>query len=525
MDQWIVGRLLETAAGYLRDRGSSSPRLDAELLLAETLGLERIHLYTEFDRPLAVAEVDRFRGLIARRATHEPIAYILGRAHFRHLCLEVTPAVLIPRPETEELVEVALQLLRLRPPWDVLASGSTGGGVPSAVGAKGSLSAQLAIADIGTGSGAIALSLAQETGLRVLATDASEEALEVAARNAAILGLDDLVEFRQADLLAGMAESSLHLVTCNPPYVASGDVAALAPDIRLFEPSSALSAGPDGLAIFRRLLPQAARVLRPGGSVLLEVGAGQAAAVTGLARDAGFCLIRVHKDLSQKDRVVEATLPGAFSAAPAGLSAEQTAALKAALEAGGVIGVPTDTVYGLAARWDSQAGVRRIFLAKGRSPEQPVAVLFPSVDAAKEALPDLEAPAAKVLEALLPGPFTFVVATSVLRPALVGTPDSLGVRVPSDPTLLGLLRSLGAPLAATSANLSGGKDAATLDDVDPTVQAYCSIAFAVPGVAPSPGLASTVVDLRCLSTGDTPVVLREGTVSAKEVLRRIEALR
>jgi L-threonylcarbamoyladenylate synthase len=181
-------------------------------------------------------------------------------------------------------------------------------------------------------------------------------------------------------------------------------------------------------------------------------------------------------------------------------------------------------VYGLAARWDSQAGVRRIFLAKGRSPEQPVAVLFSSVDAVKEALPDLEAPAAKVLEALLPGPFTFVVATSVLRPALVGTADSLGVRVPDEAALLGLLRSLGTPLAATSANLSGGEDAGTLADVDPTVLAYCSIAFAAPGVAPSPGLASTVVDLRPLSTGDTPMVLREGTASAREVLQRIETL-
>jgi release factor glutamine methyltransferase len=524
VDHWTVGRLLETAAGYLRDKGSSSPRLDAELLLAETLGLERIQLYTEFDRPLAAAEVDRFRALIARRATHEPVAYILGRAYFRHLCLEVTPAVLIPRPETEELVEVALQLLRLRPPWDALPPGLTEGAAQGAAGVNDLPSAPPAIADVGTGSGAIALSLAQETGLRVLATDASSEALEVAARNGATLRLDDLVEFHQADLLSGVVESSLHLVVCNPPYVASGDIAALAPDIRLFEPSSALGAGPDGLAVFRRLLPQAARALQPGGSVLLEVGNGQAAAVTGLAREAGFCLVKVHKDLSQKDRIVEATLPGAFSSTPAGLGAEQMAALTVALDAGAVIGVPTDTVYGLGARWDSQAGVRRIFLAKGRSSEQPVAVLFPSVDAVKKALPDLQASAARVLEALLPGPFTFVVATSVLRPALVGTADSLGVRVPDDPALLELLGYLRTPLAATSANLSGRKDAATLADVDPTVLSHCSIAFAVPGVTPSPGLASTVVDLRSPSTGDAPVVLREGTVSAAEVLQRIGAL-
>ena len=524
MDHWTVARLLETATGYLRDKGSSSPRLDAELLLAETLGLERIHLYTEFDRPLVAAEVDRFRAFVARRAMHEPVAYILGRAYFRHLRLEVSPAVLIPRPETEELVDVALRLLRLRPPWDALPSGLIGGATLCGAGATGSPPAPAAIADVGTGSGAIALSLAQEAGLRVLATDTSPEALEVAARNGAALGLDELVEFDQADLLSGVAESSLHLVVCNPPYVASGDIPALAPDIRLFEPSLALGAGCDGLAVFRRLLPQAARALQPGGSVLLEVGNGQAAAVTGLARETGFCLVTVHSDLSQKDRIVEATLPGAFSSTPAGLDAERMAALTVALDAGAVIGVPTDTVYGLGARWDSQAGVRRIFLAKGRSPEQPVAVLFSSVDAVKKALPDLQASATRVLEALLPGPFTFVVATSVPRPALVGTADSLGVRVPDDPALLELLCCLGSPLAATSANLSGRKDAATLADVDPKVLAHCSIAFAVPGVAPSPGLASTVVDLRSLSTGGAPVVLREGTVSAAEVLQRIAAV-
>jgi len=515
VDPWTIGTLLETAAGYLRDKGSTSPRLDGELLLAETLGLERIQLYTEFDRPLATGEIDRFRALVARRAAHEPVAYILGRAHFRHLVLEVTPAVLIPRPETEELVDVALESLRRRPTWAPAPPGDT-----------------LLVADVGTGSGAIALSLAQEAGAAVLAIDNSAEALEVAARNAAATGLEELVRFERADLLSDVPERSLHLVVSNPPYVTSGDMTALAPDIRLFEPAAALDAGPEGLDVIRRLLPQAARALRPGGTILLEVGDRQAASVAALARQAGFSLVAVHKDLSQKERIVEAVLPGAVAMTPAEVDAARREALVGALGAGAVIGVPTDTVYGIAARWDSQAGVRRLFAAKGRSSEQPVGVLFSSADAISEALPDLEPASARVLEAVLPGPFTLIVSTAVPRPALVGTPDSIGVRVPDHPALLELLGSLGTPLAATSANLTGRPDAATLSEVDPQVLAHCSCAFAAPdpvsstaGPEASAACASTVVDLRPLASGATPVVLREGAVPAAAVLEQIATLR
>jgi release factor glutamine methyltransferase len=533
VDRWTIGSLLDTAAGYLRGRGSTSPRLDAELLLAETLGLERIHLYTGYDRPLTAGEVGQYRELVARRARHEPVAYILGHTYFHRLRLEVTPAVLIPRPETEELVEVALHMLRVRPTWEALPAGPN---VPARA---------TAIADVGTGTGAIALSLARETGLRVLATDAIADALAVASRNCEASGLASLVELRRADLLSGVAECSLRLVISNPPYVSSAEMGNLAPDVRLYEPAWALEAGPDGLAFFRRLLPQAAVVLKPGGSVLLEVGEGQAEAVAGLAREAGFCLISIHKDLSGKQRIVAATLPGAATSDIGALDAVQMAALAAALEAGAVIGVPTDTVYGLGARWDSPAGVRRLMAAKGRGAERPLAVLFSSVSAAVEALPDLDARCATVLAALLPGPFTFVVATSSLRPPLVGTADSLGVRVPDHPALLRLLVALGTALVASSANLTGQEDPSTLADVDGTLLAHCAIAFASPEAGPSAdpvrGLgdgpegaagstrgptraASTVVDLRPLVDGGAPVVLREGAVPGMEVLERIAAL-
>ncbi|GAB4254525.1 MAG: hypothetical protein Kow00122_12630 [Thermoleophilia bacterium] len=505
--RWDIARLLAVSAEYLAGKGSCSPRLDAELLLAEILGMARVDLYTQYDRPLSAAEVDAYRALVARRARHEPTAYILGRAAFRYLTLEVSPAVLIPRPETEELVQTVLDWLEVRPllPPDAALP----------------VDSPPRIADVGTGSGAIALSLAREAGVRVLATDTSEEALAVAGRNRAVLELQTRVELRRADLLAGTPAGGLRLVVSNPPYVSDAEYAALAPDIRLFEPAVALRGGPDGLDVYRRLVPQAHVALGAGGALFLEVGETQAAAVAELASTCGFALVDVFRDLAGKERIVRAVKAGAPLLEAQALAPPVVAALRRALERGAVLGVPTDTVYGLAAAWSSSAGVRRVFAAKGRGEERPVAVLFPSVAEVRAALPDLADSAARVLGALLPGPYTFVVATAVPRPPLVGTPDSLGVRVPDHPPLLDLLGALDVPLAATSANLSGQPEAATAAEAAPNVLAHCTAALSL-GKPPA-GRPSTVVDLRPLATGGTPVVLREGAVPAVEVLARIQA--
>jgi len=528
---WTIAEIVETAARYLRDKGSSSPRLDAELLLAETLGMDRIHLYAHHDRPLAPDEVDRYRELIGRRGRLEPVAYILGHGHFRYLRLELTPAVLIPRPETEELVDAVIDWLKVRPLW---APPGEPPGAPRAP----------LIVDVGTGSGAIALSLAQETGYRVLATDLSDEALAVAARNRAALGLDSLVSLSHIDLLTGVEPYSFRVVVSNPPYISRAELAGLAPDVRDHEPLAALDGGLDGLETYRRLLPQAARALGPGGAVFLEVGHRQADDVCDLAREAGFALAKTTKDLSGKARIVSAVSPGAVTISLARISPEQTSAVATALAAGSIVGVPTDTVYGLGAAWDSTAGVRNLFAAKGRGEEKPVAVLFASVKAARESLPDLGVEAGRILEALLPGPYTFVVSTSVERAPLVGDADSLGIRVPDCPELLDFLARLGVPLAATSANLAGRPDPMSVRDVDSLVLAHCSVALVrgpepptrkAPGAADAtargsagvdrPVAASTVVDLRPLNTGGQPVVLREGAVSRLEVLTRIAGLR
>jgi tRNA threonylcarbamoyl adenosine modification protein (Sua5/YciO/YrdC/YwlC family) len=326
--------------------------------------------------------------------------------------------------------------------------------------------------------------------------------------------------------LEGREDGRFRVVVSNPPYVSHAALDGLAPDVRSFEPRVALDGGVDGLAVYRRLVPQAGRALGPGGALFLELGGGQAEAVDRLAAEAGFCLTRRLRDLSGKERILLAVRPGCPRVDVDGLSSGTAAILAEALHTGALLGVPTDTVYGLAAAWRSGPGVRRLFQAKGRGDEAPVAVLFASVAALRESLPDLDPTAERVLQALLPGPYTFIVATSVPRPPRVGTPDSLGVRVPAYPPLLRLLEALGVPLAATSANFSGRPDPATLDEADPCLLAHCACGLAAPagsGASPT-GIASTVVDLRPLAGGEAARVLREGAVPAGEALGLIAAL-
>lgn len=275
---WTVVELLRVTAPYLAKKGSPSARLDAELLLAETLGLPgRIELYLQHDRPLTGAEVEGYRELVRRRSQGEPVAYLLGRARFYEEELEVTPAVLVPRPDTETLIEAALERL---------PAGTTAH-----------------VADVGTGSGAIAIALARKRpGLRVTATELSPPAAAVARRNVARYGLEARVEVVVTDLLAGLG-SSFELVLSNPPYIADDDP-RVDPGVRRFEPAQALFAGPDGLSVIRRLLAEVPPLLAPGGALLVEVGAGQAPAVAESAAALGWPGATFAKDLGGIERVV-----------------------------------------------------------------------------------------------------------------------------------------------------------------------------------------------------------------------------
>ena len=281
-DVWTILKMILWSAGYLEKRGVESPRLDAEHLLAHALGMERLQLYLQFERPLVPEELDSYRPLLKRRAAREPLQYIVGRQPFRELDLVVDPTVLIPRPETEVLVARVLEWAEARGLEDGRAL------------------------DVGTGSGAIALSLALEGPFAsVVATDVDAEALEVAGRNRAAAGLDDAVELRPGRLFEPVRGERFHVVVSNPPYVAEEEAGTLQAEVRKWEPGRALFGGADGLDVLRALAAEAAAYLRDDGLVALEVGAGQADAVAGMleASDA-YGTVEVLRDYAGKERFV-----------------------------------------------------------------------------------------------------------------------------------------------------------------------------------------------------------------------------
>ncbi|HUP32902.1 MAG TPA: peptide chain release factor N(5)-glutamine methyltransferase [Gaiellaceae bacterium] len=268
-----VQDVLRRAAEHL-EKTSETGRLDAELLLAHTLGRPRIELYTDFDRPLNAAELDAYRELVARRARREPVAYILGEWGFRRLTLAVDPRALIPRPETEVVVERALAHLREHESPRVL--------------------------DVGTGTGAIALAIVDEhPGARVTAIDLSDDALALARENAARTGLE--LELLQHDLGAGLPGGPYELVVSNPPYVDPDELETLMPDVRDFEPRLALV----GRGATEAVARNSRAVLAPGGALVLEVGDGQAPAVAALLVELGYDDVRTTADLTGRERVVE----------------------------------------------------------------------------------------------------------------------------------------------------------------------------------------------------------------------------
>ena len=282
---WTPLRLLEWTTRRFADAAIDSPRLAAQILLAHALGIDRVQLYVQHDKPLGPEELGRYRDLVRRRLAGEPVAYLTGRQEFWSLPLAVDPRVLVPRRDTETLVEVVLDRVDRGAP--------------------------LAIADIGTGSGAVALALARELPqARVVATDRSAEALAVAGENALRLGMAERIELRDGDLFAALgAEERFDVVASNPPYVASGEIARLAPEVRR-EPSAALDGGADGLDLLRRLAAGAASHLAlPGGLLALEHGFDQGPAVRGFIDATGaFAPAETRADMAGQPRVTWARI-------------------------------------------------------------------------------------------------------------------------------------------------------------------------------------------------------------------------
>ena len=282
---WTIGRILKWTEQYFGQKGIESPRLDAEVLLSHVLGKQRIYLYVHFDEPLQAEELALYRAMIRQRVEHMPVAYILGEKEFMGLTFKVTPDTLVPRPDTEILVQAAV---------DELKAQTEGNEEPAR------------LVDIGTGSGAVCLSvLSLLDGVTADTVDISPAARAVAEENAAALGLEARVRFHTGDLLAPVAGQQFTAILSNPPYIPVADIAELAPEVRCKEPMTALAGGADGLDFYRRLCTEAPAMLTENGFMAFEVGIDQAEAVAALAEDNPLIgRTEIRKDYAGIDRVV-----------------------------------------------------------------------------------------------------------------------------------------------------------------------------------------------------------------------------
>ncbi len=293
-EPWTILKILEWTRDHFAKKGVQMPRLDAEVLLAHALGLERVMLYAKFDQPVFEEERTAIRELVARRSRFEPVAYLTGQREFWSMDFEVTPEVLIPRPETETLVELGLEALKAHKAPTII--------------------------DVGTGSGCIALALAQTCkDARVFALERAPGALEVAKRNCKKHGLQDRVHLIESDLLRELPTDAVpaDLIVANLPYIEDHELEALPADVRDYEPVEALAGGRDGLTLIRTLIQEAEPSLGPGGTILLEASPHQLESVCALLTSAGFAFAQTKRDDDGTARAALAQKQGR----PAGASA------------------------------------------------------------------------------------------------------------------------------------------------------------------------------------------------------------
>lgn len=276
--------VIQRSSSFLESKGVESPRLNAEWLIASSLGMDRMKLYMQFDRPLNQEELAEMRARVGRRAKREPLQYIIGSAPFHELDLKVDRRALIPRPETEQLVELAIDSL-------------------------GENDGEYRILDLGTGSGAIALAMAFALPrAEIIATDANEEALELARENALRCGLQTRVEFVRSDWFEALEErSAFDLIVSNPPYLTEAEIASAEPEVTQHEPARALVAGPDGLSDLQRIVAGAYERLKPGASLWLETGIAHREPLLERCRAGGFAEARGLDDWSGRPRFIHAT--------------------------------------------------------------------------------------------------------------------------------------------------------------------------------------------------------------------------
>ncbi len=518
-EPWTVKKVLDWTVGYLERSGDEHPRLSAEWLLCAACGLTRVGIYTSFDKPLTPEELASMHAAIERRASGEPLQYVTGEMPFRHIVMRCEKGVLIPRPETEILVDLALE------------------GVDAANAAAGGQGVN--VLEVGTGTGCVALSIAQERpGTHVVATDLSSIAFDLAKRNRDSLGLGEAVDIVLTDLAADVDPAlmgTFAVLVSNPPYIPTRVLAEEVPaEVRDNEPELALDGGADGLDVFRRLLELAPAALCPGGMLAVELFEDSLEDAARLAREAGgWTRVEIREDLTHRPRILvavrEGSLPGASPVLeaktvkidPNNPQVEVVEKVAAAARDGKVLVLPTDSVYGLAcaATADNPAH-RRIFKIKRRDLSQTLPWFVSREDGLERWGKDVPDCAKKLAQAFWPGALTLVVkAADDIAPeyAQVDAQDpasepTIALRAPGSELIEKVVRALDAPLAQTSANLHGMPAATSAAALDPALLREADV---VVDGGPSPlATPSTIVDC----TKPAVHVLREGAISTEQIM-------
>ncbi len=486
---------------------ADTPRLDAELLLAHVTELERVQLLTRWNDCLTDTQVGQFSALVRRALADEPIAYLVGERAFYDITVEVNPAVLIPRHETEHIVEQAL----------VWAAGHPG---------------PVRIIDVGTGSGALAIVLARHlSSAQVWATDVSPAALAVAQQNARRYGLAERIRFQESDLL-GAIDGRWDLIVANLPYVDQDELPQLQPSVRQYEPRIALDGGRGGTLVIERLIAQLPERLACPGLALLECDPRQAPALAEAARQAlPRASVDLRQDLAGWDRLVRIEL-GEGHGPQCHAGAEETTVLAvqdratvtravSVIKRGGLIVLPTDTVYGVGCDMRSEPALTRLYAAKDRPRNMPIPVLVADPDDARQVAESLPDAFPSLAQRFWPGALTLIVPRRPdLPPILTAGGDTVAVRLPDHQEARAIIRAAGGALAVTSANRSGRPAPATaeeaLEDLRGRVQ------LVIDGGRCPGGRPSSIVDL----TGEHPRLLRLGALDVeqlREVLPDLEA--
>lgn len=509
---WTIKRCLEWTRGFLGQNGDEHARLSAEWLLCAATGKNRTGLYMAYDEVMSAEELARMHEYVVRRASGEPLQYIVGRTSFRFIEVACEPEVLIPRPETEILVDIVFEGI------DALCARTK------------------RVLEVGCGSGCVSCAIAAERpGVKVVATDISSRAVALTTKNRDALGLSDAIDIYECDLACAVPAEQLGtfaVLVSNPPYIPDDVMDALPPEVANYEPRLALSGGVDGLVVYRRLLELAPKALVSGGMFACELHEDALEMAAELARAQGcWKSVEIRRDLTQRNRFLVATLDGEL---PHEVQAEEhkgriepcnqdnpsqetIAAAAAVLRSGGVCVLPTDSVYGIGcAATPDNVAYQRIFEIKKRDTAQTLPLLIADIEQFGKLAPNVQPWVLRLVDTYWPGALTVVVKASDTLPAQYRRSDGTAAfRVPDSNLIRALAREVG-PLAVTSANTHGAPAPATSDEIERRIADAADLTLAAGDT--KAGMSSTIVD----ATGLEPRILRQGPITAEHIAAILE---